>query len=98
MSFNDEYFHDDSYYLPLIEGRNTNDDMCILERGVLTTKIKLLMVDYKNVHSAPNKNMACMEQIFINISVYGDNVVLMKSRNLVLKFREIEPSRLIPKL
>ena len=37
-------FHDDGDYLPLIEGNNTNDEMYIFEREVLTTKIKVLMV------------------------------------------------------
>ena len=48
-------FHDDSDYLPLIEGQNTNDDMSIFESEVLTTKIKVLMVAYENAISAPNK-------------------------------------------
>ena len=65
--------HDDGYYLPLIKVHNTNDDMYIFERGVLTTMIKLLMVSYDNFIYAPNKNMACMEQRFINISENGEN-------------------------
>ena len=65
-------FHDDGDYLPLIEGHNTKDEMYIFYREVLTTKIKVLMVSYENVIYSPNEDMACMEQIFINMSGHRD--------------------------
>ena len=81
--------HDDGDYLPLIKVHNTNDDMYIFERGVLTTMIKLLMVSYDNFIYAPNKNMACMEQRFINISENGENVLPTQSRPFLFQVSKI---------